>query len=259
MWFVTSRRRATYSRQARGYPGDQWDALLVKDTRSTLGAAQAVAAAWIVILVIMLLLGWLLTHSWEPSVDPWDDAAERWLAAERTSDLNRVASMGTFLGNARVGLAVAVVVATALSVWQRSLRPAIVVGVLLAGALGLYVAGTKLITRDRPPVPILDPGLVPDHSFPSGHVISAVVVYGGTALLIAGAAPRARRWISLLLIVPLFVALARMYQGAHHPTDVLASLVLATAWVAVVTQQLLRRTSQPAGGAAAPSKDMGRT
>ena len=34
-----------------------------------------------------------------------------------------------------------------------------------------------LITRDRPPVEILDPGLVPDHSFPSGHVATSVVVY----------------------------------------------------------------------------------
>lgn len=215
--------------------------------------------AWIVILVTMLLLGWLLTHFWESSVDPWDDAAERWLAAERTSDLNRVASVGTFLGNARVGLAVAILVATAVSVWQRSFRPAIVVGILVAGGLGLYVVGTRLITRDRPPVPILDPGLVPDHSFPSGHVITAVVVYGGTAVLIACAAPRARRWISLLLLVPLFVALARMYQGAHHPTDVLTSLVSATAWVAAVTQVLLRWTAQPAGGAAVPSNDMGGT
>lgn len=228
----------------------------MKDTR-WLGAAQAVAAAWILILVTVLLLGWLLTHSWEPSVDPWDDDVERWLAAGRTSDLNRVASIGTFLGNSWVGLAVAAAVVTAVSVWQRSFRPAILFAVLLAGGLGLYVSSTQLITRDRPPVPILDPGLVPDHSFPSGHVITAVVVYGGTALLIARAAPRTRRWISLLLLLPLLVALARMYQGAHHPTDVLTSLVAATAWVAVVTQVLLPRPDQHTPGAAPAGTRMG--
>ena len=29
---------------------------------------------------------------------------------------------------------------------------------------------------------ILDPGLVPDHSYPSGHMATAILVYGGIAL-----------------------------------------------------------------------------
>lgn len=214
----------------------------MRETRSSLVAAGVVALGWVVILGAVLLLGWLLTNSWEPTVDPWDDDVEQWLATERTPNLNRVAAVFTFLGNVRVGVVVVVVVAAAVSLWQRSLRPALFSAVLLAGALGLYVVGTRLITRDRPPVPILDPGLVPDDSFPSGHVIAAVVVYGSTVLLIALTWPRVRRWMMPLLLVPVAVAVARMYQGAHHPTDVLASLMFSAAWVAVVAQALL---SQP--------------
>lgn len=121
------------------------------------------------IVLAMLLAGWLLAHSLEARVDPWDNDVERWFGAERTSNLNRVAAACTFLGDTLVGVVLAAVVAAAVSLWQRSIRPAIFFAVLLAGALGLYLSGVHLTPRDRPPVPILDLGLVPDHSFPSGH------------------------------------------------------------------------------------------
>ncbi|WP_148616102.1 phosphatase PAP2 family protein [Nocardioides rubriscoriae] len=201
--------------------------------------ALTLTVAWVVVLGLMLLVGQLLTGPLESSVGGWDDDVERWLADHRTGGLDTAASVGTFLANTVFGLALGVVVAVAVSVWQRSLRPALYVVVLLAGAFALYVACTQLVPRDRPPVRILDPGLVPDHSFPSGHTITSVVVYGGTALLLAHLAPAARRWLVVLLLVPPVVAASRLYQGAHHPTDVLTALVLASVWLAVVARVLL--------------------
>ena len=71
-----------------------------------------------------------------------------------------------------------------------------------------------------------------------------MAVYGGTALLVSWLAPRTRPWVWLLLLIPVFVALARLYQGAHHPTDVLTSLLYTTLWLAVAATVLHRRTSQ---------------
>ena len=45
-----------------------------------------------------------------------------------------------------------------------------------------------------------------------------------------------------LYLVPLVVIPSRLYQGAHHPTDVLASLVFAPIWVAVVAHVVLSTT-----------------
>jgi membrane-associated phospholipid phosphatase len=198
-------------------------------------------SAWGIILLAVLSTGWLLTHSWEARVDPWDDGVVRWFASHRTSTLDQVAAACTFLGNIMVGFVLAAVVAGAASLWQRSLRPAFFEAISMAGVMGVYLSCTHLVPRDRPPVRILDPGLAPDHSFPSGHVATAVVVYCGTALLVSGAAPRLRRWTWLWVLVPGAVAVARLYQGAHHPTDVLTSLVFATAWVALVARVVLQR------------------
>ncbi len=65
-----------------------------------------------------------------------------------------------------------------------------------------------------------------NHSFPSGHTVSAFVVAG--IILLAGRPPRS---IAILAIVlALLVGLSRIAVGAHWPTDVLAGA--AGGWLA---------------------------
>jgi undecaprenyl-diphosphatase len=93
-------------------------------------------------------------------------------------------------------------------------------------------------------VDILDRGLVPDHSFPSGHVATAVVAYGGLFLLtLACTSAASRRWALPLLLLPVVVLLSRLYQGAHHLTDVLTSVGYASVWLLVLARLLLPRVS----------------
>ncbi len=52
----------------------------------------------------------------------------------------------------------------------------------------------------------------------------------------------ARRWaIPLLLLIPLACLLSRLYQGAHHLSDVLTSMVYACLWIAAVASLVLFR------------------
>jgi membrane-associated phospholipid phosphatase len=205
--------------------------------------AGIVVGTWVLLVGAVLAVGWLLTHPLESSVDPWDDDVARWFADERTGDLDRVAEVGTFLGETVVGAAVAAVVALVVSLWRRSWRPALLVALLEGGIGALYAIATALITRDRPPVHILDPGLVPDHSFPSGHVATAVAAYAGAAVLLAWAAPAYRRWFLALLLLPVLALLARLYQGAHHVTDVATSVLYTSTWLAVLARVVLGRGS----------------
>lgn len=202
-------------------------------------AAWTLAAAYAAILVALVAVGWLLTHPWEQAVDPRDDAVILWLRERRTAELDLLAAWGSHLTDTWVGVVLAAVVAAVVSLWRRSWLPAVYLTVLMAGHHSMYVVTTALVPRDRPPVQVLDPGLAPDHSFPSGHTGTAVVLYVGTALLLIRIAPSLRRWVWPLLLVPVIVVASRLYQGAHHPTDVLATLVYAGAWLAVVTRVLL--------------------
>jgi undecaprenyl-diphosphatase len=148
-------------------------------------------------------------------------------------------------------MAVIAVVALGFSLWRRSFVPAVFAALLVAGIGGFYSVATHLITRDRPPVKILDPGLVPDHSFPSGHVATATAVYGVVFVLAWVLAPRTRRWVWLLLLVPVLEVFARLYEGAHHVTDTLTSLAYASAWLLVLTRLVLLPFAPVAG----PSPD----
>jgi undecaprenyl-diphosphatase len=176
-------------------------------------------------------------------VNPWDNGISRWFASERTPALSTAADVGTLFGETVIGLTVALLAGVAFSLWQRSWRPVLFVVLAEAGIGALYFVVTHVDSRQRPPVKILDPGLVPDHSFPSGHVATAVVAYGGLFLLVAAYLAVARRWALPLLLVPVVVLLSRLYQGAHHLTDVLTSVGYAAVWLLVLARLLLPRVS----------------
>jgi membrane-associated phospholipid phosphatase len=224
-------------------------ALTVSTSTERRRAARTLSVAWVVVVLGVLAAGWLLTEPLEPVVDPWDDRVVGWLEDHRSDGLDSAAAAGSAIADTIVGVALAALVGLAGSWWQRSWRPLVYFTVLVVGYLALYVIVTHVVPRDRPPVEILDPGLVPDHSFPSGHVATSIVVYGGIVLWVAAVAPRWRRWVWPLLLAPLLVAPSRLYQGAHHPTDVIASLVFATVWVLLVARVLLPRTADDHGQA----------
>ncbi len=184
-------------------------------------------------------LGRLLTHAWARSVRALDDDVSRWFADQRTPALDRVAEVVTFVADTWVGALVALVVALVAAVLDRAWRGPALVLAAAGGHLAIYLLATSVAPRDRPPVEILDPGLVADHSFPSGHVGTAVIAYGCLAVVLV------LRWrstvlrrgvIGLLVALPVLVALSRLYQGAHHLTDVVTSLLYASAWLLVLAR-----------------------
>jgi membrane-associated phospholipid phosphatase len=100
------------------------------------------------------------------------------------------------------------------------------------GELTLFLVSAKVIGRDRPDVPHLD-GPLPTSAYPSGHVAATLCLYTGIALLVLPRTQAWWRWLTLVpaVAMPILVAGARMYRGMHHPTDIVASLVLAAGWI----------------------------
>jgi membrane-associated phospholipid phosphatase len=207
--------------------------------------AAVSVVAWLVICGLILAWGWLLTHPLESSIEPVDDDVARWFADQRSPSLTDAANASTLLGETIVGASVLTVIGLLVSLLQRSWRPILLVVIVEIGLGGYYFLGTELIPRDRPPVKLLDSGLAPDASYPSGHVATALVCCAG-AVVFAWTYYRAVRWLALLLLLlPLGTLLSRLYLGAHHLTDALTSVVYASVWLLLVAGVLLPRRTSP--------------
>ena len=70
-------------------------------------------------------------------------------------------------------------------------------------------------------------------SFPSGHAVTSIVVFGTLAYLIIRLEPtvRMRRWtLALTGGIILLIGLSRIYLGVHYPSDVLAGYLAGFVW-----------------------------
>ena len=139
-----------------------------------------------------------------------------------------------FLFVTRTGDILIVIPALAMSVyfWRCSERITAVVYVVTVIAFPLI----SLVLKDefaRARQEIISP-LTVEHtySFPSGHSLTAVAVYGFAAVLLW---QRGHRVLALLAGFWVFmIGLSRVYLGAHYPSDVVASYAAGTILLIIV-------------------------
>lgn len=102
--------------------------------------------------------------------------------------------------------------------------------------------------RDRPQ---LWATLIPrpsDFSFPSGHAMGAMTVYGLAALLLARAYPQQQRaiWLSAAAWIGL-IGFSRVYLGVHWLSDVLAGFICGAALIWILANFTRRSDRRNAG------------
>jgi membrane-associated phospholipid phosphatase len=201
--------------------------------------AWLTAGSAVLICAVVVGIGWLLTHPLKDSLARHENGINRWFVDQRTSGLTTVADAGTLLGETITGAIVLVVAGIWFAVWKRTWWPLVFVAVLDAGLGLFYLAGTHLDPRQRPPVHILQSGLVADHSFPSGHTGTATAIAGAIGALLWAYTRVAKGLIVALVVLPLWTMVSRLYVGAHHLTDVLTAFLAATCWLLVCSRMLL--------------------
>jgi membrane-associated phospholipid phosphatase len=158
-----------------------------------------------------------------------------WLHGRATDPFTDAFHVITWLGNFTTLLAVTLV--AALILWRRRERTdAVFVALAFLGAQVLS-NGMKLgFQRERP---FFSDPLATENtfSFPSGHALVSLAVYGALALVLAKRIPTpAHRALLLVGAVLLVVAIgfSRLYLGVHFLTDVLAGLAAGAAWLALL-------------------------
>jgi membrane-associated phospholipid phosphatase len=204
---------------------------------------SAIALLGLVVLTVVIVgIGLLLTKVFAGSITSWDDRLTRWFVAQRTPTLNTVTAFGSDLGSTVTIVAIAVLVAVVLGI-KRRWREVELIVVALTIEVSVFLLSTLAVDRARPDVRRLDVS-PPTSSYPSGHTAAAIVLYVSLAIVVSSLTrSRAARVIAwtLAFLLPVAVGLSRLYRAMHHPTDVLASVLLGAA--ALTIALLAARTS----------------
>jgi undecaprenyl-diphosphatase len=200
-------------------------------------AAAGLIVAWVLVFGALCAIGVPLARYRGGNGNVLGDGTiPHWLAAHRTALVNTWSHLGSEAGNTHMILAVGLVAGTVALAVVRRWRPVVYLLVMMFGELTLFLASAAIVDRARPDVPHLE-GQLPTSSFPSGHLAATILLY---AAIVTLAWPRTRAWwrwalVALAILMPLWVGLARLYYGMHHPTDLLGSIVLAAAWFTATT------------------------
>jgi undecaprenyl-diphosphatase len=195
--------------------------------RSVLGLLVVIAIG----LGFGLLLLLVRLH-WQPLVD-----VDRGVAQH----LNEVVSPRSYVVNALNGISrlggrpvmmwlLAIVVALLLI--RRRTRLAVYLVVTGVGALLLDPSVKSLVGRLRPVVD-MPVAIAPGNSFPSGHALGSMVVYGGLLLVFLPAVRRRKLFSTLTAVLVFAIGATRVALGVHYLSDVLAGWLLGALWLSV--------------------------
>lgn len=98
----------------------------------------------------------------------------------------------------------------------------------------INVISKLIFRRDRPTINQLV--FEDTYSFPSGHTITATVVYGFIIYLIYKSNLSKKEkiiYISILILLILLIGLSRIYLGVHYFTDVIGAMALGISYLII--------------------------
>ncbi|MFT4044937.1 MAG: phosphatase PAP2 family protein [Gordonia sp. (in: high G+C Gram-positive bacteria)] len=179
------------------------------------------------------------------SISDADRAITDWVVAHRAQPWTCFAYAVTVLGNT-VTLGIIAVIAAVVFARGRHVAEAML---MLAGPVSGYLVmiGVKqLFSRPRPPHEdrLLQ---IESYSFPSGHAMMTMIVFGLLAVVICRLTGGMwmRRWVPAgAVLVSVFVGVTRIYLGLHWFSDALAGWILGVLWVGVCAAVFSSRASR---------------
>ena len=183
--------------------------------------------------VAVLFFAWIANGV---SGSRWAEANERamrFMQAQHTPELTTAARAATALGGAAATVVEAVVL-LGFFLWRKQYLNAATLAMLLGGLGGIELVLKASFHVARPTV-FEHMTHAAGYSFPSGHAMRGIGLFGFVAVLLVTYGPGvAWRWIAAaaFALVGVAICASRVYLGVHWPTDVIAGGLAAAAWVA---------------------------
>jgi undecaprenyl-diphosphatase len=187
------------------------------------GTATAIACTW--------AFSELAGHVRKGSTQPFDDAIMHWVGMHQNPKVQAVMLEITSLGTGTVVGMIVLIAGTFL--WLNNHRHSAVL-LIVATLGGLILDNLLKIGFNRPRPQIFAWGThASSSSFPSGHAMSSVIVYGTVAYLAARLQRNVHsRVLTLVLagVIVVLISVSRVYLGVHYPSDILAGFLIGLAW-----------------------------
>jgi membrane-associated phospholipid phosphatase len=168
-----------------------------------------------------------------------DEAVVAWFLGLSNPFFDALALLGAALGSS-VALWIVLGIGSAVFWRTRHHYSAAMLWVALVGGYALNRLLKAFFGRPRPRLQAGDLDLLgwtfafpTSPSFPSGHAVTSVVVFGTLAYLVSRLEPtvRMRRWtLAGAAFLILLIGLSRVYLGVHYPSDVLAGYFAGFVW-----------------------------
>lgn len=179
----------------------------------------------IVLIVILLVLFFILTGLVVTGkMDVLDKSLFELLIKLKCKPLTNILYVITEIGST---IGVIIVLITSLISFIKTKKLSDFKYVLMNTIIGvLLMKGIKeIVRRVRPSWKWIKEG---GYSYPSGHTISAVLLYGTLLLIVSKNVQGKLRkpFIAFLSIMMILIPISRIYFGVHYLTDVLASVIL---------------------------------
>ena len=203
-------------------------------------------------LLSLVLFAWLADQVAGGATIAFDAAVRSYVHQKASPGLTSVMRFMSDLGapGSLLLFAIAALVGFRRLGWNRA---AVRFLITVAGGFLLDVTLKLAFHRTRP-VSFFGTPLPRSFSFPSGHAMFSVCLFGALAALITarvlGPKARAAIW-TVTVAVAFLIGLSRIYLGVHYPSDVLAGYAAAVVWVGTVAwadrvlQKRRRRNLEP--------------
>ena len=188
-------------------------------------------------LLIVYVLSELSEEVLEREAFAFDKTILLWIHFFANPTLDRIMLAITRLGDpVTVGLVAGVTIAI---LWWRRYRTEAKIFVL-NGLGGVILSDGLKLAFSKPRPQLWDsPISETTYSYPSGHALGSMVLYGFIAYLLAGRYPQFSRVVyALASILIAAIGLSRLYLGVHWPTDVIAGYGVGFLWITLCMTML---------------------
>ncbi len=208
------------------------------------------------LLVGLIIFATMTLTLWEISEDinkrepltVADAQLSSWLHSHTLPWLTRGILIITYLGSSMIVSCIAVVFGLYL-IWRRRFYW---LAAFLSSVYGGMLLNKILKYAFQRPRPHFDDPIVSltSYSFPSGHTMTATVLYGVLAVYFFTNTKDWRRRVFIIVVsafLILLVGFTRIYLGAHYLSDVLGAMAEGIAWLALcltVIYSFWRKQSQ---------------